>query len=532
MTAPSHEVKLAIYDLSHGLARSLSAQFLGPNHAIDIIPHTSILAYGQEYYFGGGIQFASPNEFRAYSGLAPIEVQSLGRTTVPQSQFEAWCASVASSGEFAPESYDLLRKNCNNFSQEAAIRGLNLSRGVPRWILDVPERFLASPMGQMIRPVLEGMQLSGPGAVGGGGGSGGGSGVPFGAASASAPVPVQAVAATTMENPWANKPSTTVSTGVAAERATANTIETPIIDAHNKPLLSADTNTIKICTAKLLAEKDDAGSNLQSSLDELATFLSNPHCSVSHEVLEHTVPFLLKNLEQKAESSKSTLSAVYSLMLLRLVVLHPAADDGARIVLSEIISIIGGRLIGTTDESKDEDTLFETHPVRSMAWCAVSNAAGTSYGSSFLRSDLALRSGLVDAALLDTSSDHRPRAEVRQSALALLYNITHDMTTISTEFSSGEYVSDTGVTLLCGMLEGLDEETNPTAQLRRLLIVAKLLKPINDNMQSHVDQAARGLVVDLGFVDVIASLRDSNIGEGGDSQKTRDLAAEVCLILS
>ena len=416
MTAPTHEVKLAIYDLSHGLARSLSAQFLGPNHSIDIIPHTSILAFGKEYYFGGGIQFAAPNEFRAYSGLAPIEVQSLGRSSVPQSQFEAWCASVASSGEFAPESYDLLRRNCNNFSQEAATQGLGLSRGVPQWILDVPASFLASPMGQMIRPVLEGMQLSGPGAVGGAGGGD----VPFGAASAPFPAPV--AAATAMENPWANVP--------AAEKteATRNIVETPIIDAHNKPLLSADTNTIKICTSKLLTAGDDTASNAPSSFDELAIILNDPQSSVSHEVLEHTVPFLLKNLEQR-ESSKSTLLAVYSLMLLRLVVLHPADDDGARIVLSEVISIIGGRLIGTTDESKGEDTLFESHTVRSMAWCTISNAAGTSYGSSFLRTDPALRSGLLDAALSDTSTDHKQRAEVRQSALTFLYNIAHDTTT-------------------------------------------------------------------------------------------------------
>mmetsp|Transcript_34527 Transcript_34527/g.75566 ORF Transcript_34527/g.75566 Transcript_34527/m.75566 type:complete len:507 (-) Transcript_34527:1295-2815(-) len=506
MTAPTHEVKLAIYDLSHGLARSLSAQFLGPNHSIDIIPHTSILAFGKEYYFGGGIQFAAPNEFRAYSGLAPIEVQSLGRSTVAQSQFEAWCASVASSGEFAPESYDLLRRNCNNFSQEAATRGLGLSRGVPQWILDVPARFLASPMGQMIRPVLEGMQLSGPGAVGGAGGGD----VPFSAAST--PFPAPAASATAMGNPW------------------ANIVETPIIDAHNKPLLSADTNTIKICTSKLLtAAGDDAASNIPSSFDELAIILNDPQSSVSHEVLEHTVPFLLKNLEQR-ESSKSTLLAVYSLMLLRLVVLHPADDGGARIVLSEVISIIGGRLIGTTDESKGEDTLFESHTVRSMAWCTISNASGTIFGSSFLRTDPALRNGLIDAALSDTSTDHSQRAEVRQSALTFLYNIAHDITT-STRRSSAEELPDTSVTLLCSMLEGLDEETNPTARLRRLLIAAKILKPSNGK-SSQVDEAAKGLVADLGFADAIAHLRDVTIGEGGDARMTNDLAAEVCLILS
>jgi hypothetical protein len=42
------EVQLAIYDLSRGMARTLSAQFLGgPQHAIDAIPHTGIVVYGR-----------------------------------------------------------------------------------------------------------------------------------------------------------------------------------------------------------------------------------------------------------------------------------------------------------------------------------------------------------------------------------------------------------------------------------------------------------------------------------------------------
>ena len=81
------------------------------------------------------------------------------------------------------------------------------------------------------------------------------------------------------------------------------------------------------------------------------------------------------------------------------------------------------------------------------------------------------------------------------------------------------------------MLEGLDEETNPTARLRRLLIAAKILKP-SHGKSSQVDEAAKGLVADLGFVDTIAHLRDVNIGGGGDAPMTNDLAAEVCLILS
>jgi hypothetical protein len=39
------EVHVAIYDLSRGMARSLSGQFLGPQYAIDAIPHTVCFIY-------------------------------------------------------------------------------------------------------------------------------------------------------------------------------------------------------------------------------------------------------------------------------------------------------------------------------------------------------------------------------------------------------------------------------------------------------------------------------------------------------
>jgi hypothetical protein len=42
----SNQVQLAVYDLSQGMARTLSAQFLGPAFEIPAIPHTGIIVYG------------------------------------------------------------------------------------------------------------------------------------------------------------------------------------------------------------------------------------------------------------------------------------------------------------------------------------------------------------------------------------------------------------------------------------------------------------------------------------------------------
>ena len=41
------EVTLAVYDLSKGMAKGLSAQFLGPQFQIDAIPHTGVIVYGK-----------------------------------------------------------------------------------------------------------------------------------------------------------------------------------------------------------------------------------------------------------------------------------------------------------------------------------------------------------------------------------------------------------------------------------------------------------------------------------------------------
>ncbi|KAL3794992.1 hypothetical protein ACHAW5_002161 [Stephanodiscus triporus] len=91
----AHEVHLAIYDLSMGMARNLSAQFLGPQHAVEIIPHTAILAFGKEYYFGQGIAWCSPHEFRLSRGINPIDIHPLGHTTCTEQEFESWCRAQA-----------------------------------------------------------------------------------------------------------------------------------------------------------------------------------------------------------------------------------------------------------------------------------------------------------------------------------------------------------------------------------------------------------------------------------------------------
>ena len=51
-------VSLHVYDLSGGMAKSMSKQLVGKQ--IDGIWHTGIVVYGKEYYYGGGISYDNP----------------------------------------------------------------------------------------------------------------------------------------------------------------------------------------------------------------------------------------------------------------------------------------------------------------------------------------------------------------------------------------------------------------------------------------------------------------------------------------
>ncbi len=105
----SFSVELAVYDLSRGMAGQLSTQFLGTR--IDIIPHTGILIYGREYFFGGaGIQHEDPFQFRQMRGIYPVQVIPLGNTSVTQQQFHDLCLSCVNSVKYLGISYYLLAR--------------------------------------------------------------------------------------------------------------------------------------------------------------------------------------------------------------------------------------------------------------------------------------------------------------------------------------------------------------------------------------------------------------------------------------
>jgi len=579
-TDASHsDVYLAIYDLSHGMARSLSAQFLGQQHAIDIIPHTGIIVYGKEYYFGSmGIEASDPSHFRQSRNIFPIETQHLGRTSVPQEDFEQWCRSLSFS-TYAGHNYDLLHRNCNNFSHHAATVGLQLSKGAPEWVLSVPQRFLASPMGQMMRPMLENMQLSGP--------TGGGTG--FGSSNSNSTstntsgnstmannhMDISASANTSHDaadyNPWANLPSATSNTSKSNRVETKSEdkamstptkhsssptpteplsppkklkmdeiIKTPMLNSYTKPLLSSETKMVPLCTKKI---KSSAGikameemerQKIFATLDTLPEILSKDNKSGhDHDAHLQTTINLLLSLSQMPQAKAS--ERTFILMLIRLVVLKVKNGD----ILTPLMEAIKNNFI-TSSSNK---------ALKSMAWCVLSNAVGSTVAKGVVCG--VQWDEYIDAAIGELSGENR--IEIRQSAAAFLYNFMLYVNASANEaVLSDSQVSDLHVMILCGVLEGLVEETDSTVLTRKLLIVGKILRNNhngaengngNNNRQelssskdsngngntsvsgSGINDIAASLVADLGYIDAIKESQSLEIARSNEviTKLTREI---------
>ncbi|KAK2414229.1 deSI protein [Trifolium repens] len=151
MAEEGYRVTLNVYDLSQGLARQLSMSFLGK--AIEGIWHTGIVVYGNEYYFGGGIQHC-PAGSTPYG--TPLKVVDLGLTHVPKDVFEMYLQEI--SPRYLPETYSLLTHNCNNFSNEVA--QFLVGATIPDYILQLPNEVMNSPMGALMLPMIQNLETT------------------------------------------------------------------------------------------------------------------------------------------------------------------------------------------------------------------------------------------------------------------------------------------------------------------------------------------------------------------------------------
>ena len=78
----------------------------------------------------------------------------MGVTTKTMAELQTYLHSI--NHQFTAATYNLLTNNCNNFS-DACVNFL-VNHGIPSFIIDLPNIVFSTPMGAMLRPMIENMQ--------------------------------------------------------------------------------------------------------------------------------------------------------------------------------------------------------------------------------------------------------------------------------------------------------------------------------------------------------------------------------------
>jgi len=141
-------VELYIYDLTNGMANMMSQILLGRH--IDGIWHTAVVVFGREYFFGGhGIQCVHPGT-TLLGG--PLRAEKIGSTFIPYQVFKDYIRGLSES-TFRGSNYNLIKHNCNTFSEDLC--QFLCGTSIPKYILDLPQEILSTPLGQTLAPLIE-----------------------------------------------------------------------------------------------------------------------------------------------------------------------------------------------------------------------------------------------------------------------------------------------------------------------------------------------------------------------------------------
>ncbi|KAI0260205.1 PPPDE putative peptidase domain-containing protein [Gloeopeniophorella convolvens] len=153
MTAP---VKLYVYDLSRGIARSLSMQLTG--RQIDGVWHSSVVVFNREIFYGQGIVITAPGQ--SHLGQ-PLQIIDMGQTAIDEQTFEDYVSDIRE--HYTADKYHLLDFNCNSFTNDCI--GFLTGGSIPAFIKDLPSDFLSTPFGIALRPHIDAMYRRPTGAV-------------------------------------------------------------------------------------------------------------------------------------------------------------------------------------------------------------------------------------------------------------------------------------------------------------------------------------------------------------------------------
>lgn len=160
--SPAEEVRIPVYmkvyDLSHGLVSNISLPLLG--FQLEGIWHTSIAIYGNEYLFGSGISYAEEEVCERNTSAKFVRKVLLGYTNVTKDVFHEYIESLRD--QFSPESYKLLKWNCNNFTD--VVSEFLTGNGIPEEYTRLVDKISQSPNGKMLLNIVENARENDPNA--------------------------------------------------------------------------------------------------------------------------------------------------------------------------------------------------------------------------------------------------------------------------------------------------------------------------------------------------------------------------------
>ena len=348
---------------------------------------------------------------------------------------------------------DFFRNNCNNFSEHAARNGLGLRRGVPSYILEMPGKVLSSPMGQLLRPMFDNIQV-------------GHAPTNINSSTTSSPAvsaPPTRASPAAPPNPWASIPP---------KQTAVEHKGTPLLDKQQM-LLSTDTSIVAACIGKLHPDDEQY---------ELLRKLSTSDPWSSKEI--SSVLCYLRSVIETDEKKKSC-----ALMLFRLVVLKESKDE---------VNPDSGEEYETSTDFVRSLLLSDMLSLAnlSMAYCVLSNAIGTK-APKWVGSDKDRFQQLVDRAMVDCDiSKEGPSTQaqvsLRQMAAALIYNSSRLVGNKNANKHDDD-LSEVEMSILVGCLERLQTETDEVTSDRLYMSLGELYK------SKSLGQAAISLTKDLGM---------------------------------
>ena len=130
--------------------------------------------FSSRFFGGSGIESCPPGTTMLGR---PLRTESMGVTSIDPATFSDYVKGLGQD-MYAGHTYDLFKvrnktihfyiwrkqlkpalfrfqHNCNNFSNH--VSNFLCGKQIPQYILDLPEKFLATPLAQMLRPMIEQM---------------------------------------------------------------------------------------------------------------------------------------------------------------------------------------------------------------------------------------------------------------------------------------------------------------------------------------------------------------------------------------